>query len=101
MPQREQVRTHERRDPRTGRKVRVNQHTRTGRRGPRYSHGGNLMQRGFRARRKHGATIASVIVTLGVLEVVACLTLDTLGIVCALIGGLLVLVSVLRFGSPK
>lgn len=96
------VKTHYRTDRRTGRKVRVNQHDRKGgRRGPRYGHGGNLMRRGFRARRKHGGLVASAIVTVGALEVVAALTFDTLGIVLAVIGGLLVLVSVMRFGSPR
>ena len=100
MPQ-ERVRTYQRRDPRTGRKVNVSQHTRKGRRGPSYSGGGRMMQKGFRARKKHGGLVATAIVTAGVAVTLLALGLDVAAVVCAAIGGLLVLVSVLRFGSPK
>ena len=100
----DRVRTHTRRDPRTGRKTTVHQHTRRGQRryGPNLHHAGRVGKRGWmhaRRGRKGKAAICALIVLA---EVVLYVVLNGTAFLALLIAGVLVMLSVVLSGrSPR
>jgi hypothetical protein len=96
------VRQHDRTDPRTGRKVKVRHHTRTGtagqvkrKRGPNLPHAGKLGRRSMVHARKGRKGRAAAVAFLALGEVVAFLTLNGTAVILALVAGLLIGLSVL------
>lgn len=99
------VRTYTRRDPRTGKPVRVQHHTRRGsaagpqkpkrKRGPNPGHAGKLGKRALRHGRKGRKGKAAMFAVLAVGEVLAWFTLSGTSLILALTAGVLMGLSVL------
>ena len=94
------VRTYNRIDPRTGRRVNVRHHTRTGsaakpKRGPNLRHAARLGRRSVIHAKRGRKGRAAMVGALAAGEVVAVLTLSGTALICVTIGAVLIGLSVL------